>query len=116
MAKNLLIGVVVLVVGYAMLPTLGSMLGGALDEVIAVLLALAPKVAIAAGITALILLCIPFTRHHAQGMLVGAIVLAFGAATFSTGIGWVESHSGLLAADLASASDTLLAHVTGQAG
>ena len=65
--ESVLVGVVALFLVYLVLPTLGSMVGGALDEATSVLLAVAPKVAVVAGLAALIMLCIPFTRHHARG-------------------------------------------------
>ncbi len=70
--ESLLVGIIVLFLAYAMLPTLGSIVGGALDEATTVLLAVAPKVEVVAGLAALIMLCIPFTRHHAHGMLFAA--------------------------------------------
>lgn len=114
--EGLLVGLIALFLVYAMLPTLGSMVGGALDEAISVLLVLAPKVAVLAGIAALIMLCIPFTRHHAHGMLFGAILLAIGAAGFSTVVAWLGGHGAVLTADVLSAGDQLLAHVSGQGG
>lgn len=114
--ESLLVGVIVLFLAYAMLPTLGSMIGGALDEATSVLLAVAPKVAVLAGIAALVMLCIPFTRHHAHGMLFAAIVLAFGAAGFSTIVAWLQGHSAVLTADVLNAGNSLLAHVNGQGG
>ena len=114
--EGLLVGVIVLFLVYAMLPTLGSIVGGALDEAVSVLLALAPKVAVLAGLAALIMLCIPFTRHHAKGMLFGAIALALGAAAFPAMVVWLGGHSSVLAADVLNAGTTLLAHFNGQGG
>lgn len=51
-----------------------SGIGGALDEATSLLLAVAPKVAVVAGLAALIMLCIPFTQHHAHGMLLAGFV------------------------------------------
>lgn len=102
---------VVFLLVVVLLPTIGAVVGGALDEVTAVLLGIAPKVAVVAGIAALIMFCIPFTRHHAQGMLVGAVVLAVGAAAFSTIVAWLGAHSAVLTADVLSAGNTLLAHL-----
>lgn len=114
--ESVLVGVVVLVLVYLALPTLGAMVGGALDEATSLLLAVAPKVAVMAGLAALIMLCIPFLRHHAHGMLVGAIVLAVVAAGFSTVVGWLSGHSAMLTADALNAGSRLLAHVNGQGG
>ncbi len=114
--ESALVGVVALVLVYLALPTLGAMVGGALDEASSVLLAVAPKVAVVSGIAALIMLCIPFTRHHARGMLFAAIVLAVGAAGFSTVVAWLGGHSAVLTADVLNAGNTLLAHVNGQRG
>lgn len=115
--ESLLVGIVALFLIYALLPTLGSMVGGALDEATSVLLAIAPKVAVLAGIAALIMLCIPFTRHHAHGMLFAAIVLAIGAAGFSTIVAWLTGHSAVMTADVLRAGGNLLGHVNaGQGG
>ncbi len=114
--ESLLVGIIVLFLAYAMLPTLGSMVGGALDEATTVLLAVAPKVAVVAGLAALIMLCIPFTRHHAHGMLFAAILLAVVAAGFSTIVAWLGGHSAVLTADVLNAGNTLLARVNGQGG
>ena len=112
--ESVLVGIVALFLIYAALPTLGSMVGGALDEAITVLLAVAPKVAVVAGLAALIMLCIPFTRHHAQGMLFAAVLLAVCAAGFSTVVAWLGGHSAVLTADVLNAGNTLLARVGGQ--
>ncbi len=114
--ESVLVGIVALFLIYLALPTLGAMVGGALDEATSVLLAVAPKVAIVSGLAALIMLCIPFTRHHARGMLFAAIVLAVGAAGFSTVVAWLGGHSAVLTADVLNAGNTLLAHVNGQGG
>lgn len=114
--ESVLVGIIVLFLIYAALPTLGAVVGGALDEATSVLLAVAPKVAVVAGIAALIMLCIPFTRQHARPMLFGAILLAVGAAGFSTMVAWLGGHSAVLTADVLNAGNTLLAHVNGQAG
>jgi hypothetical protein len=114
--ESVVVGIVVLFLLYAALPTLGSMVGGALDEATSVLLAVAPKVAVLAGIAALIMLCIPFTRHHAHGMLFGAIVLAVGAAGFSTVVAWLTGHSVVVTADVLNAGNSLLARINGQGG
>ncbi len=111
--QGLLIGVVAFFLIFASLPALGAMAGSALDEVISVLLAIAPKVAVVSGIAALILVCIPFTRHHAHGMLFGAILLAIGAAGFSAVVAWLGAHSGVLTADMLSGGNQLLAHLGG---
>ena len=89
------------------------MAGSALDEVTSVLLAIAPKVAVVSGIAALILLCIPFTRHHARPMLVGAILLAIGAEGFSTIVAWLGEHSAALTADVLNGGNQLFAHLGG---
>ena len=87
------------------------MAGSALGEVTSVLLAIAPKVAVVSGIAALILLCIPFTRHHARPMLVGAVLLAIGAAGFSTVVAWLGAHSATLTAVVLNAGNQLFAHL-----
>jgi len=81
--------------------------------VTSVLLAVAPKVAVVSGVAALILLCVPFTRHHAHGMLFGAILLAIGAAGFSAVVAWLGAHSGVLTADVLNGGNQLLAHLGG---
>ena len=108
-----LIGIVVVFLISLSLPALGAMAGAALDEVTSVLLAVAPKVAVMSGIAALILLCIPFTRHHARPMLVGAILLAIGAAGFSTIVAWLGAHSAPLTAAVLNGGNQLFAHLGG---
>ena len=112
--ESVLVGAVALVLVYLALPTLGAMVGGALDEATSVLLALAPKVAVVSGLAALIMLCVPFTRHHARGMLFAAIVLAVGAAGFSTVVAWLGGHGGVLTADLLNAGNALIARANAQ--
>lgn len=116
MGSKLVIGAVALLAAYVLLPSLGVAVGVVLNEATAVLLMWAPKVAVVAGVAALILLCIPFTRHHAQGMLAAAILLALGAAGMSAGVAWIEGHSAVVTADVLSAGNTLLARLTPQGG
>jgi hypothetical protein len=91
------------------------MVGGALDEATSVLLAVAPKVAVVAGIAALIMLCIPFTRQHARDA-VRCDPAGDRCAAFPAVVVWLGGHSSVLTADVLTVGNTLLAHVDGQGG
>ncbi len=111
LTKWLLIGLAVFA-AYAMLPAVGAMVGGMTDELITVLTGLAPRVAIAAALVAVFAMVLPHTRHHAGGLIRGALWVAFGAIAITVAVPWIEAHTGGLTTTMLGAGDALMANIT----
>lgn len=115
MLRWLLIGLAV-VAGYALLPSVASMVGGMTDTLVSELTTLMPKLAIASGLVGLLALILPFTRHHAPGLIKAAFYVSAGAIVMTVGVPWVTAHTGTLTTAALGASDRVITNVTNTLG
>lgn len=111
MTRWLLVGLAAFA-GYALLPSVASMVGGVADLLVSELEAVMPRLAIAAGLVGVVSLILPFTRHHAPGLIKACFYVAAGAIVIPVAVTWAEAHTGVLTTAVLGVGNTMVVHLT----